>query len=99
LHTLKMATAFFAETDNFQHSTRLIPESRSRTLNSSRGNRRTRIEIGEDVERTEKQNAGVGTSLLIEKITEVERVRSTAATADAARLRRSPTEATRLRFD
>jgi hypothetical protein len=31
------ATAVFAETlDNFQHSTRLIPENRSCTLNSSR---------------------------------------------------------------
>jgi hypothetical protein len=43
LHILKMATAMLAETfDNFQHSTRLIPESRSCTLNSSRENRRTR---------------------------------------------------------
>jgi hypothetical protein len=31
--TLKMATAMFAETlDNFQHSTRLIPEGRSCTI-------------------------------------------------------------------
>jgi hypothetical protein len=41
-----MATAMFAETlDNFQHSTRLIPESRSCTLNSSRENLKTRISI------------------------------------------------------
>jgi hypothetical protein len=35
--TLKMVTVMFAETlVNFQHSTRLTPESRSYTLNSSR---------------------------------------------------------------
>jgi hypothetical protein len=40
---LKMATAMLAETlDNFQHSTRLIPECRSCTLISSRVNLRTR---------------------------------------------------------
>jgi hypothetical protein len=34
-----MATAMFAETlENSQHSTRLIPESRSKTLNSNREN-------------------------------------------------------------
>jgi hypothetical protein len=38
-----MATAMFAEAlENFQHSMRLIPESRSCTLNSSRENVRTR---------------------------------------------------------
>jgi hypothetical protein len=43
IFTLKMATATFSETlDNFQHSTRLIPESRSCTLNSSREKLRTR---------------------------------------------------------
>jgi hypothetical protein len=42
--TLKMATEMSAKTlDNFQHSTPLIPESRSYTLNSSRENLRTRI--------------------------------------------------------
>jgi hypothetical protein len=41
--TMKMATAMFAETlNNIQHSTRLTPESRSYTLNSSRENPRTR---------------------------------------------------------
>jgi hypothetical protein len=42
--TLKMAAAEFAETlNNFQHSTLLIPESRSCTLNSSCENLRTRM--------------------------------------------------------
>jgi hypothetical protein len=41
---MKMATPVFAETvDNFQHSTLLIPESRSCVLNSSRENLRTII--------------------------------------------------------
>jgi hypothetical protein len=41
-----VATAMFAETlDNTQHSTRLIPESRSYTLNSSRENQKTRCYI------------------------------------------------------
>jgi hypothetical protein len=44
IFTLKMATAMFTETlNNFQHSTRLNPESRSCTLNSSRENLRIRI--------------------------------------------------------
>jgi hypothetical protein len=34
IFTLKMATAMFAKTDNFQHSTRLIPESRRLRYNS-----------------------------------------------------------------
>jgi hypothetical protein len=39
-----MATEMFAETlDNSQHSTWLIPESQSYTLNSNRENLRTRI--------------------------------------------------------
>jgi hypothetical protein len=40
--TLKVITAIFAE-DNFQHSTRLFPESRGNTLSSSRENLRTKI--------------------------------------------------------
>jgi hypothetical protein len=41
-----MATAMFAEMlDNSQHSTRLIPESRSFTMNSSRENLRTRTTL------------------------------------------------------
>jgi hypothetical protein len=43
---LMMATAIFAETfDNFQHSMRLIPESRSCTSKSSRENLRSRMSI------------------------------------------------------
>jgi hypothetical protein len=43
---LKMATAMFTETmDNSQHSTRLIPESRSYTLNSNRENLKTRTSL------------------------------------------------------
>jgi hypothetical protein len=42
--TLKMANAMLVETlDNSEHSTRLIPESQSYTLNSSCENQRTRI--------------------------------------------------------
>jgi hypothetical protein len=44
LDTLKMATVMLAEAlDNYQHSTRLIPESRSYSLNFRRENVRTRI--------------------------------------------------------
>jgi hypothetical protein len=44
LQTLKIATAVFAETlDNFQNSTRLLPDSRRCTVNSSRENLRSRI--------------------------------------------------------
>jgi hypothetical protein len=44
IFTLKMATEMFAETlENFKNSTRLIPESRSCTLNSTNENVRTRI--------------------------------------------------------
>jgi hypothetical protein len=45
--TLKMVTTVFGETlDSLQHSTRLIPESRSFTLNSSRESLNTRIYLG-----------------------------------------------------
>jgi hypothetical protein len=40
IFTLKMATAVFSKMDNFQHSTWLIPESQSCTLNSSHENLR-----------------------------------------------------------
>jgi hypothetical protein len=41
-----MATAMLAETlDNFQHSTRLIPESQNFALNSSRENLRARNSV------------------------------------------------------
>jgi hypothetical protein len=44
--TLKMASAIFAETlDNSQHSTRLIPDSQSCTMDSSCENLRTRTLI------------------------------------------------------
>jgi hypothetical protein len=42
MFTLKMATSMSAETlEIFRHSTQLIPESRSCTMNSSRENQRT----------------------------------------------------------
>jgi hypothetical protein len=43
--TLKMSSAVLSETlDNSQHSKRLIPESRSYTLSSSRENLRQRMD-------------------------------------------------------
>jgi hypothetical protein len=62
IFTLKIATAMFVETlDNFQHSSRFIPETRSCTLNSSCENLRTRNSLYLDLFQLESWNILVET--------------------------------------